>query len=381
MFAILPLLLSGPIGAPNAPAHQATRSTPVIYAYIGSYTHKGAKGIGIYRFDADSGSLTHIGDAAGLVNPSFLAIHPNGRYLYAVSEAGSPGGSVIAFQIDRATGNLTQRNVQPSGGTYPCHIAVHPSGKLAAVANYGNGTVTTLPIGAEGMLGEPASVIQHAGTGPNKQRQEGPHAHSANFDSTGSRLFVADLGIDRVMVYRVDAATARIAPNDPPSAAVAPGAGPRHLAQHPNGRFVYVINELASTITAFAYDARTGALREIETVSTLPADFKGSTTTAEVVIHPNGRFLYGSNRGHDSLAIFRVDGRSGRLTPLGHQSTLGKTPRNFAIAPGGRFLVAANQDSDSLVVFRINQNSGALTPVGSPVTTSMPVCVRFLEVR
>jgi len=354
---------------------------PTMRVYLGTYTRAGSKGIYISELNMTSGTLTEPRLAATTDNPSFLAIHPLGRFLYAVGGAmridGKPTGLVTAFAIDKTTGKLTQLNRQPSGGRGPCHVVVDATGRCALAANYSSGSVASLPIGPDGKLRPPASVIQHEGSSVNKRRQRGPHAHSINLDSTNRFAVAADLGADKVFVYQFDPAKGTLKPHTPPATRLAPGAGPRHFAFHPNGKFAYVINELDSTVTAFAFDAKKGTLAKLHTVSTLPADFKGHNTTAEVQVHPSGKFLYGSNRGHDSIAIFAIDGKSGKLTPASHQPTGGKTPRNFGIDPTGRYILAANQNSNNVVVFRIDQASGRLKPTGGSITVSSPVCVKF----
>jgi 6-phosphogluconolactonase len=356
-----------------------------MWVYVGTYT--GGKSKGIYRYDLDlgSGKLTSAGLAAELLNPSFLAVHPNRRFLYAVNEVesfkGQQSGAVSAFALDPKSGKLTFLNEQSTRGEGPCHLVVDREGKNVLVANYSGGSTAVLPLAADGRLKEASAFIQHTGSSVNRERQEGPHAHSANVDPSNRFAFVADLGLDKVMIYRFDAAHGTLSPGEPSAASVTPGAGPRHFAFHPNGRFAYVINEMGSTVTAFRYDARKGELTSIQTISTLPAGFTGSTTTAEVQVHPSGRFLYGSNRGHDSIAIFTIDPETGKLTAVGHQPTQGKTPRNFGIDPTGTYLIAANQDSDTLVVFRIDRDSGRLHQVGEPVEAPKPVCVNFVPVE
>jgi 6-phosphogluconolactonase len=347
------------------------------FVYIGSYTNGGkSKGIQLFKFDSGTGQLTPAGLAAEAVNPSYVNFHPNGKYLYAVSEAGR-AGAVSAFSIDRATGKLTLLNTQPSKGNGPCFVRVDATGKTLLVANYGSGSVAALPIKDDGSLGEAVGFDQHVGKGANPKRQEGPHAHSANFSPDNRFAIVADLGLDKLFVYKLDPAKAMITPNDPPAFNTPPGSGPRHFAFHPNGKYAYVINEIASTVTAMSYDKAKGTFQELATVTTLPADFKGATTTAEVVVHPSGKFLYGSNRGHDSIAEFAI-GKDGRLKLVGHTSTQGKVPRNFNIDPTGKWLIAANQNTDNLVVFRIDGKTGKLTPTGQNVPSGAPVCVKFL---
>jgi 6-phosphogluconolactonase len=366
----------------NGASADAPRPSDTMIVYFGTYTGGESKGIYIYRMDAATGSLTPAGVGEGVVNPSFLALHPGGRFLYAACEAGNFGGrktgAVAAFSLDPKSGALTLLNQESSEGTSPCHVAVDRSGKNLLVANYSSGTAAVLPIREDGRLGPASSVVKHSGSGPDRRRQEGPHAHSINLDPANRFAFVADLGLDKVMIYRFDPARGTLVPNDPPSASTAPGAGPRHFSFHPNGRYAYVINELNSTVTAFAFDAEKGALREIHSVPTLPGDFKGTSTTAEVQVTPDGKFLYGSNRGHDSLAVFAVDAETGKLSPAGFHSTQGKTPRNFGIDPSGRWLLAANQGSGSVAVFRIDAKTGKLDPAGTPIQVPKPVCVKFL---
>lgn len=373
-------------GAPQAAASsdasaEGTPSADWLWVYFGTYTRGESKGIYRARLDLNTGALADLQLAAELVNPSFLALHPKLPRLYACGEvgqfAGGKGGAVSALAIDEATGRLTLLNQQSSGGAGPCHVAVDREGRNVLVANYGGGSVAALPLDDEGRVKEASTVVQHSGSSVNPTRQKGPHAHSVNLSPDGRFAFVADLGLDKLMIYRFDAAVGRLSANDPPSAAMAPGAGPRHFAMHPSGRFAFVINELNSTITSLAYDAASGGFRIIDSVSTLPAEFNGRNTTAEVVVHPSGRFVYGSNRGHDSIAVFALDESTGRLTPRGQTPCGGRTPRNFAIEPSGRFLLAANQDSDNVVVFRIDSESGALKAAGVELKVPTPVCVRF----
>jgi 6-phosphogluconolactonase len=245
------------------------------------------------------------------------------------------------------------------------------------VANYGGGSVCVLPILDDGQLDGATALVQHEGSSVNPRRQRGPHAHSVNVSPDDRFAFVADLGLDKVMIYRFDVTAGTLAPADPPWASVSPGAGPRHFAFHPGGKFAYVINELQSTVTAFAYDPERGSLDDLQTVSTLPSDFKDNNSTAEVLVHPSGNFLYGSNRGHNSIAVFAIDARTGWLSPVEKESTRGSTPRNFGIDPTGRYLLAANQASDAIVVFRIDKATGALTATGQEIEVPSPVCVRM----
>jgi 6-phosphogluconolactonase len=350
--------------------------------YLGTYTRGASKGIYLARLNTATGALSAPELAAETSSPSFLALHPGGRFLYAANEvatfAGEKSGSVSAFAIDPATRKLTLLNQQSSRGAGPCHLTVDQAGRHVLVANYSGGTVAVLPLGTDGRLASASAEIQHTGSSVNERRQKEPHAHSINLDSANRFAFAADLGADKIFSYRFDGRTGALTPNDPAHVALAPGSGPRHFAFRPDGRFAYVINELLSTITTFHYEADRGALTEVQTVPTLPADFTGNSTTAEVVVHPGGKFVYGSNRGHDSITVFAADAQTGKLTLVEHESTQGKTPRNFAIAPGGQFLLAANQGSDTVVVFRIDTATGALNPTGHTITVPSPVCIRFL---
>ncbi len=348
--------------------------------YVGTYTRAKSKGIYMARFDAGTGKLTPPELAGEVSNPSFVALHPSGKFLYSVSEVGGRGkeGAVSAFSIDRATGKLTLLNQQSTRGGGPCHLSVDKTGRMVAVVNYGTGSVASLPIGADGKLAEAASFFQHSGSSANPRRQSSPHAHSVNFSPDNRFAIVCDLGLDRVFVYKVFPEKGTLAPGEPPFATIKPGSGPRHFAFHPNGKFAFVINEMACTVTSFTW--KSGTLREIETVSTLPVDvpLTDRLSTAEVVVHPSGQYLYGSNRGHDSLALFSIDRKTGRLTPMGHTPSGGKTPRNFCIDPTGSYLIAAHQDSDSLVLFQIDRSTGKLKPTGDTFEVGAPVCVRFL---
>lgn len=351
-----------------------------LFVFVGTYTKEGSRGIYLFEMDRESGKLAERRLAAEAENPSFIAVHPSGRFLYSVGEIsnfeGSPAGAVSAFSFDSARGKLVLLNQQSSGGAGPCHVSLDPEGKVVLVANYGGGNVSTFPVNNDGSLGERGGFMQHAGSGPDEKRQQGPHAHSINTDASGRFALAADLGIDQVLIYRLNTSDGGLEPADPPAAALAGGAGPRHLAFHPNSRVLYVINELDSTITAFTFDPASGAISELQTISTLPAGFGGVNHPAEVLVHPSGEFLYGSNRGHDSLAIFAI-GEDGRLKAIGHESTRGKNPRNFGIDPSGRFLIVANQDSNSVVSFRVDPDSGRLMATGDVHEVSMPVCVRF----
>ena len=360
---------------------QSARPTLV---YIGTYT-KGngkAEGIYVYEFDPSDGALTHRHTVRGPVNPSFLALDPSQQYLYAVSEIqdseGRAGGGVSAFRVDQATGALTALNQQSSGGAGPCHVSVEATGKYALVANFGSGSIAMLPIEGDGSLAPASDSVQHVGASAHAQRQASAHAHSINPDPENRFALVADLGMDKVLIYRMDLAAGKLQPHDHPWSQARAGAGPRHLAYHPNGRFVYVINEIDSTMGAYTYDAAVGALQEIHTLSTLPEGYSGNNSTADVHLNPSGTFLYGSNRGHDSIAVFAVDAATGRMTAQGQVSTQGRTPRNFGIDPTGTFLLAANQATDTIVSYRLNPHTGMPEPTGAVAQVPSAVCLKFV---
>jgi 6-phosphogluconolactonase len=346
--------------------------------YAGTYTRGDSRGIYVFRFNPSTGKLSAPTLAAETLNPSFLAEHPNHRFLYAVNEGGQGGNTVSAFAIDAATGKLTPLNAVSSQGSGPCHLAVDATGKWLVVANYNNGTMALIPIHEDGRVGEAKQVEKHEGSSANPQRQRGPHAHCVLFSPDNHFLLLADLGLDKIFVYKFDAAAGALTPNDPPSASVAPGAGVRHLAFHPNGRVLYSINEMGNTITAFHYEPAKGTLEAFQSETTLPEGFKGNTSTAEVAVNPAGTRVYGSNRGHDSIALFAIDPRHQTLSPMDHTSTLGKNPRHFTLDPTGKFLLVANQDTSDITVFKVHPNSGQLTPAGPPVKgAAFPVCVLF----
>jgi 6-phosphogluconolactonase len=349
--------------------------------YVGTYTRDTAsKGIYRLRRGADTGKLSAPELAAEVENPSFLTIHPERRTLYAVSETrgtpDQPGGRLTAFSID-GMGALARLNDQSTGAPGPVFASVTKDSTAAVVANY-SGSVASFPISADGSLQPAASIVKHEGSSVDPKRQQGPHAHSVNVDPADRFALVADLGLDRVLVYTIDHARGSIERRDP-GASVTPGSGPRHLAFHPNGRVAYLINELTSTVTVFAWDASAGTLKELQTLSALPPGFSGTSYTAEIQVHPSGRFVYGSNRGHDSIAIFAADRETGRLTLAGHEPTGGDWPRHFGIDPTGRILIAATQRSNSLVVFRIDEKTGRLAATGTTVEVAAPVCVKFFQ--
>jgi 6-phosphogluconolactonase len=352
-----------------------------LLVYIGTYTKTEEQGIHWLKLDMATGKLTAVGKLAGQKNPSFLAIHPNKKFLYAVNEIGNykgeKAGGVSAYSIDQKTGALIFLNQQSSKGGAPCHLVVDATGRNVLVANYTGGSVASLPISRKGRLREAASFIQHEGSSVLKPRQSVPHGHSINVSPGNKFAVAADLGLDKVLVYGFNAKGGKLTPAG--FAKVAPGAGPRHFEFHPNGKFAYVINEITLTVTAFAWDEVNGKLSELQTITTLPIERGKGMSTAEVQVHPSGNFLYGSNRGHNTIAVFSIDQETGKLKVVQHQSTLGKTPRNFGLDPTGKFLVAANQSSGDIFTFRINQDTGELKPTGHSVIIPFPVCVKFLD--
>jgi len=355
--------------------------------YFGTYTGMKSRGIYVSKFDSATGKLTAPELAAEARNPSFLALHPDGKFLYSCAEIGEsqgkPGGLVEAFAIDAASGRLTALNRQNSAGTAPCHLSVDATGRCLFTANYGSGTIASFPIQADGSLGEMASAIQHRGTVALPQRQGGPHAHFISPSPDNRFVLACDLGLDQVLVYRLDEKTAQLTPNDPPFAKVPPGAGPRHFAFSRDGKWVFVINEINLTVTTFRYDASRGTLTPAQTASTVPGDYAvtGKDSCAEIAVHPNGKFVYGCNRGHDSIAVFSLARGSGKLTLLENQPTQGKTPRHFALDPTGGWLLAENQNSDSIVVFAVDPATGKLQPTGQTLALGSPVCAVFLPVK
>jgi len=352
-----------------------TQPAAPVFVYVGSFTGKG-EGIYIYQMNPATGALSAVGQATSVANPLFLALDPQKRFLYAIEELAGHAGSVGAFAVDGASGSLTFLNRQSSEGDGPAHLSVEPSGRFVLVANYVGGTVATLPIRPDGQLGPATDVVTHEGeAGPNRERQSHPHPHMILSDPSGRWVLVNDLGLDRTFVYHLDRASGKLILNSPPFAAARPGAGPRHLAFHPSGRYVYVINELDSTLVAFAFETERGVLRPIQTLSTLPKGFAGNNIAGQVLVVPSGKFVYGSNRGYDSVVVFSIHPQSGELTFIGHQWTRGQTPRYFEIDASGCFLLAANLNSDNIVAFRIDLATGKLKPTGGFVPVGNPICI------
>lgn len=365
---------------PAAPANGHLR------VYIGSYTNKAKTGITMLDLDTHTGALTGKRSVYEGPNPTYLVLSSDYRYLYAANEidnfGGQKAGAVSAFAVDAATGSLRLLNQQSTVGDGPCHIDVDKHNKIVVVANYGGGSVASFPVEEGGKLGQAATFVQHEGKSVDPARQEGPHGHSFTLDGSNRYGFACDLGLDKIFVYKLNAETGTIVENDPPFATVSPGSGPRHIAFTPNNHFAYVCNEMLSTITGFAYDSTTGTLKSLETLSTLPSNYheKGNST-AEIQVSPDGHFVYVSNRGHNSIAIFAINQQTGRLTSVGHQSTEGRTPRCFKIEPSGNWMLAANQDTDNVVVFKVDRKTGKLSPTGHTAHISMPVCVQYMPIK
>jgi 6-phosphogluconolactonase len=359
--------------------------------YVGTYTGSKSQGLYVFRLEPELTDVSQnivlvpLGLAAAAANPSFLEIDLKRRLLFAVNEVsqfeGQATGAVSAFAIDPARGTLTLINQRPSMGTAPCHLVLDGSGRHLLVANYGSGSVAVLPVASGGRLGGATDVVQHAGSSVNPERQKGPHAHCVTIDRANRYVFVCDLGLDKVLAYRLDAQRGTLTPHDPPFAEVKPGAGPRHMVFRPDNRFAYVVNELHSTVTVFRYDATAGVLHEVQTISTLPEHFDGANSGAEVAVHPSGKWLYASNRGHNSVALFGIDAAAGTLTWVEEQGTAGFKPRHFGLDPSATHLAVGNQDSDTILVARVDAGNGRLKPSGTLAYAPSPVCMKFLPPR
>jgi 6-phosphogluconolactonase len=359
--------------------------------YVGNYTRLApyarghADGVGVYQLvdsnGTSNGALALLQTATDAFNPTYVALSPSGKNLYAVNAVseidGHPGGGVSAYAVDPATGQLTFLNRESSGGDGPCHVTVEKTGRFLVVTNYRGGNLAMLPILDGGRLGPATDFIQHVGSSVNKSRQSEPHTHSANVDPSNRFVYVCDLGLDQIVVYEMDLTHGRLRRDEKRIVRARPGCGPRHLSFHPNLRWAYVINEIDSTISLYDYDPTTGMLAERQHVSTLPAGWSGENTTAEVRVAPSGRFVYGSNRGHDSIAIYSVDQSTGELTLVGIEPSRGRTPRNFALTPDGALCLVANQDSDNIVAFRVDQSTGLLSATGVETASPSPVCLTF----
>ena len=356
---------------------------PFYLAYIGTYTTKQqSKGIYAYNFNPATGEFTPIGLAAETTDPSFVAVHPDGKHLYAVNEVGdfngAKSGAISSFEIDRKTGKLKFLNQVSTHGAGPCFVSLDKTNRFVLVANYDGGSVATFQIEPDGSLSVARGFVQHSGNSVDKERQEGPHAHWIATSPDNRFALVADLGLDDVLVYKFDDVQGKLTPNSPPYAQVKAGSGPRHLAFAPNGRFAYLVTEMASTVIAFSWNGEKGTLNTLQTLPMLPKDYNGVREAAEITVHPNGKFVYASNRGSaNSIAAYKVDGAKGTLTPIGIFPSGGKIPRHFTIDPTGKFLIAANADSNNLVTFQIDENTGALSPTGKEVSVPSPQCIAF----
>ncbi len=354
-----------------------------MFAYVGCYTTPDRQGRGegivVYRVDPTTGAWTFVQLLADVPNPAFLALHPQLPILYCV-HGGNTYSAVSAFAIAPGAGTLTFLNTQPSGGANPAHLDIDPTGRLLAVANYTGGTVAALPLAEDGTLQPPGNVLAQTGApGPHPSEQASAHPHDIPFDRAGRFVVAPDKGLDRLFSYRADFAAGQLVPNEPPSVATHPGAGPRHIAFHPNQQAAYVINELDSTVTAYGYDATLGTLTPQQTLSSVPPDYTGANSGAEIAVDAAGRFLYISNRGHDSIAIFAIDATTGSLIAVGWEPTRGAMPRFFGLNPAGDFLYAANQDSDTIVAFRVDPTTGLLAATGQVTQTGSPSCIVFAE--
>lgn len=356
-----------------------------LFVYIGTYTlNSDSEGIYVYQFDLSNGSLTRVGLTSGIDNPSFLTITTDGQYLYAVNEVaevdGVLGGSVSGYAINNQTGALTYLNSQSTHGEYPCHVSMDQSEQYLVVSNYMGGNIAMLPIKKDGTIGFATDVVQHEGFSKvNPERQEAPHAHSATITPDNKFALVADLGKDMLISYKLDLKKGKLLSYEKKQIYEAPGDGPRHMDFHPNGRFVFLLNELGNTINSYRYESEKGTLKLVDTIYSLPDDFNGDSIAADIHVHPNGKFLYASNRGHDSLIICKINEGDGTLKYIAHQSSLGQHPRNFSIDPTGNYLLVANKDSNNIVIFSINQDSGLLTSMSEVIELPQPVCIHFLE--
>ena len=356
-----------------------------MWVFVGTYNRRGSEGIYLYRLDVASVALELVSTAAVADNPSYLALHPSGRYLYAINEvrtfAGQPGGGITALSFDPASGKMAVLNSQSVVGTGPCYVSVERTGRYALSGNYAGGSICMLPIQEDGTLGPASDFVQHVGASVNPQRQQEPHAHSIVVDPTNRYAFVPDLGLDRVMIYEMDLDAGKLKANPAqPWQEIAPGSGPRHFCFHPDGQHAYVINELASTVTAFEYDGGAGKLKPLQMLPTLPEGYAGRSHCADIHVSPDGRFLYGSNRGHDSLAIYAIEQGTGQLTPVGIESTRGMTPRGFCIDPTGAIVLVAHQDTDNIISFRRDPASGELQLTRQMVQVPAPVCVKMMPI-
>jgi 6-phosphogluconolactonase len=354
-------------------------STAEPLVFVSAFASGEKAGIHAFGFDSDKGMLKPLHRTTEIQSPFFIAVSPDRKFLYSIDEFGSKDNFVTAFAIEGRGGDLRALNRQNTKGTASCYLDVDATGKTVLVANYSSGSVAALPVKADGSLGGAASFFQHSGSSVDQSRQKGPNAHCFVISPDGKHALAADLGIDKIMIYSLDAVTAKLTPNEAqPFVKLAPGSGPRHLTFHPNGKRVYVINELANTVTFFDWKSETGTLTEQQTISTVPSDFTGKSYTADLKITPDGKFLYGTNRGHDSLASYRI-ADDGKLSLIGIQPSGGKGPQNLLITPDGRWLLCANMPGNNVIVFQINSASGAIKAHGDPVEVPMASCIRWME--
>ena len=353
------------------------------FIYVGTYNEKDTPGIFVFEFDRKAGRLELIQEVGGMRSPSYLEINPNGRFLYAVNRSSvldeKKWGSVSAYQINQESGKLMHLNDQPSFGSESCHISIDSNGRMVFVSNYTTGNLTVFPIRKNGSLDVISDAVQHFGSSINQQRQKSPHVHQSILSNDDGFLFVSDLGIDKVKVYSIDYQEKKLTAISQSDGIVNQGSGPRHCVMHENSKFAYVINELSSTVTFFSYETESGKLTPAQTISTVPQDYDGTNYCADIHIHPSGKFLYGSNRGHNSLAIFNIDQDSGKLSIVGHQSTYGEWPRNFLIDPKGEYIFVANQNSSNIVLYTVDSSTGQLKKIDSEINVPKPVCLKILE--
>ncbi len=355
-------------------------SSQQYYLFIGTYTGTGSKGIYVYRFDVATGKATRVSNTDSVVNPSFLALSPDHHFLYACTETRTANaGGVTAFKFNSATGKLTQLNKQSSGGDNPCYVNVYKNGKWVVVGNYSGGSLAAFPINGDGSLQPYSQLIQHEGTSANKERQEHAHVHSTIFSPAQDQLFVPDLGMDKVMIYRFDPAAKKpLMSAAPPAAITDAGSGPRHFEFHPNGKWAYLVEELAGAVVA--YDYKDGKLVQKQRLFSHPDTLTSQPGSADIHVSPDGKFLYASNRAKENnIAIFKIDQVTGKLTSVGYQSTMGQTPRNFCIEPSGNYLLVANQETDNIVVFKRNAVTGLLTYTGEQLSIPKPVCLKMIK--
>ena len=359
-----------------------TKAQQQHYLLTGTYTSGKSEGIYVYQFNSDVGAVKAV-SSVKISNPSFVAVSPDEKFVYAVEENAAEkgkGGSISAFSFDKTAGKLTYINRQSSAGDHPCYVSVDKTGKWVAAGNYTSGSLSLLPVQADGSLGEATTIIKHAGQGFNKARQASPHVHGTFFSPDNRFLLVPDLGIDKVMMYAFDEITGKLTPAKQPFAESLPGAGPRHLSFHPTNKYAYLMQELSGTVTVFKY--KKGKLMKKQVISSMPAGDTSFAGSADIHVSPDGKFLYASNRAEsNTIAIFSINKKNGKLTPAGHQSTLGKTPRNFNFDPTGNFLLVANQNSDQVVIFKINKATGLLTDTGNRIDVGKPVCLKWISMQ